>query len=203
MASHPWTRAAKMSASLARRKFKPPIVPLENWDIVSGDLVEVVAGMKDIGKRGRVKEVIRKKNLLVVEGVNMRTRRIPPSEENPDGGFASMAVPMPYTNVSLIDPTDNKPCDVDYQVGDDGKRARVSTRTNTAIPKPVWKRRDFATRSEYNESPLDTKADVVAAVTYKATVLSFEEDVLRSLGQLNTDTDTNTSTSTTDSDAKQ
>jgi transcription antitermination factor NusG len=50
---------------------KKPEAPTSNrWKIVRGDLVEVINGPQS-GQRGKVKDVLRKMNRIVVDGVNM------------------------------------------------------------------------------------------------------------------------------------
>lgn len=48
--------------------------------------------------------VIREKNKLVVEGVNMVRKSERPTESTP-GGLISTEMPIHYSNVNLVDPT--------------------------------------------------------------------------------------------------
>jgi hypothetical protein len=54
----------------ALRAIPKPVEPIPNWHIVRGDTVIVLRG-RDKGKTGKVKSVIRARNRLVVEGVNL------------------------------------------------------------------------------------------------------------------------------------
>jgi large subunit ribosomal protein L24 len=49
---------------------KASIEQIKKWNIVRGDLVHVVSG-RDKGKQGIVREVLRKKNSVLVEGLNL------------------------------------------------------------------------------------------------------------------------------------
>ena len=51
-------------------KKKPELDPTRRWNIVKGDVVEVTDGPQQ-GQRGKVLAVIRKKNRVIIEGVNM------------------------------------------------------------------------------------------------------------------------------------
>ncbi|KAJ3409466.1 Centromere/kinetochore protein zw10 [Chytridiales sp. JEL 0842] len=51
-------------------KIKPKDM-IKTWTIFPGDKVQVVGGMKDVGKTGNVIEVIKKHNMVTVEDVNM------------------------------------------------------------------------------------------------------------------------------------
>lgn len=42
---------------------------IKTWTIFKGDTVQVVSGMRDVGKTGKVLEVIKDKNAIVVENV--------------------------------------------------------------------------------------------------------------------------------------
>ncbi len=50
-----------------------------------GDRVKVTAG-NEKGKDGEILRIIRETNRAVVEGVNLRTRHIKPTANNPEGG---------------------------------------------------------------------------------------------------------------------
>lgn len=53
---------------------KKPQVPFRIWQIVRGDEVQVRAG-RDRKKVGKVLKVYRKSNSVIVEGVNLRTKK--------------------------------------------------------------------------------------------------------------------------------
>ncbi len=48
---------------------RPKQKKIERWNIVRDDIVEVISG-KDTGKQGQVMKVLRKKNEVLVKGVN-------------------------------------------------------------------------------------------------------------------------------------
>ena len=54
--------------------------------IKKGDMVVVTSG-DNKGKQGRVIEVNRDKDTVIVEGINMITRHRKPSAQNPQGGI--------------------------------------------------------------------------------------------------------------------
>ncbi len=53
-----------------------------------GDTVVVIAG-KDKGKQGEVLQVLAKEDKVIVEGVNMATKHIKPSQADPEGGIVN------------------------------------------------------------------------------------------------------------------
>lgn len=68
--------------------------------------VVVIAGAHK-GKRGKVLSV-KAGESVVVEGVNLITKYIPKSQENPEGGKIQREVPIHYSNVMLAKRFDAK-----------------------------------------------------------------------------------------------
>ena len=92
--------------------------------IKRGDTVVVISG-KEKGKRGEVERVIPKKNRVVVNGVNERTRHARPSQNNQQGLFTFDA-PIDISNVMLVDPGSGDPTKVGYRFTDSGEKIRVA-----------------------------------------------------------------------------
>ena len=70
-------------------------------NIKKGDNVIVLTG-DDKGKKGRVAEVIREKNRVIVEGVNINTKHSKPNAANPQGGIVKTEGGIHVSNVALI-----------------------------------------------------------------------------------------------------
>ena len=85
--------------------------------IKKGDLVVVIAGARvwrggDRGKTGRVIEVLREQNRVIVEGVNLVTKHIKVGQTNRGtrtGGIETHEAPIHVSNVALVDPESKKP----------------------------------------------------------------------------------------------
>ena len=105
--------------------------------IRSDDQVVVISG-KDRGKTGRVLRVDRAKDRVYVEGLNIIKRHERPRQvrdvqrAESVGGVIEREGPIHVSNVALIDPKDHKPTRVGV-VREDGKRYRVTRRSNTRI----------------------------------------------------------------------
>lgn len=69
--------------------------------IKKGDLVKVIAG-KDKDKEGKVIAVDRKKNTVLVEGINMITKHTKPSMANQQGGIVHQEGPVHISNVMYV-----------------------------------------------------------------------------------------------------
>lgn len=89
------------------------------------------------------------------------------------------------TEISLIDPSDLAPCSVEWRMSESsGKLLRISTRTGREIPLPALAKQldDTTDPSSYVANDKDTRSDAVTETTYKPQLLSFEEEVLLSMG---------------------
>lgn len=103
--------------------------------IKKDDLVQVITGKKENkGKQGKVLSVDTKNSRVVVEGVNIITKHIRPSNVNPEGGIVKKEGPIHASNVMLVDPKTNKPTRVGVEIKD-GKKVRVSKKSGTPIDK--------------------------------------------------------------------
>ncbi len=69
--------------------------------IKKGDTVRVIAG-KDLGKEGKVLSVDPKKDTVIVEGVNQRTKHVKPGAANPAGGIITEEGPIHVSNVMYL-----------------------------------------------------------------------------------------------------
>ena len=97
----------------------------------AGDTVYVNAG-NDKGKTGKVLEVIRDKDRVVVEGVNMISKHTKPNAKYPQGGIIKQEAGIHISNVQLLDPTTSKPVKVGYRF-EDGKKIRYSKKSGEEI----------------------------------------------------------------------
>lgn len=99
--------------------------------IKSGDTVKVITG-KDKGKEGKVVKVLKEANKAIVEGINMVTKHVKPNASNPQGGINKQEAPIHISNIALVDPSTKEITKVGYKV-EDGKKIRVSKKTNKAV----------------------------------------------------------------------
>ena len=73
-----------------------------------GDTVVVIAG-NDRGKRGTIQSVLRERNRIVVEGVNLRWKHRKPSQNRPKGERVQVECSIHASNVMHIDPKSDEP----------------------------------------------------------------------------------------------
>ena len=104
-------------------------------NIRKGDLVQVISGPAqkrggDRGKQGRVLEVLKEKNRVIVEGVNFVTKHVRVGQTqrgSKTGGIETHEAPIHISNVALVDPDTKQPARVGFRVETDenGKTTRV------------------------------------------------------------------------------
>jgi len=104
-------------------KPKVKFVP-NSLHVKTGDTVCVVSG-KDKGKTGKIVKVFPKKGKIVVEGINMVTKNLKPSQTNPQGGVVTKPAAIFSCKVMLYDEKAGKATRVGYRV-EDGKKVRYS-----------------------------------------------------------------------------
>lgn len=100
------------------------------YKVKRGDVVQVIAG-KNKGQRGSVKKVFLDTGKVIVENVNVVVRNVKPDYRHPEGSFKK-ELPIDISNVSLIDPSTDKPARVGYKI-EDGKKVRYFKKSGTVL----------------------------------------------------------------------
>lgn len=100
--------------------------------IKKGDTVQVIAG-DDLGKKGRVLEIIRKTNRAIVEGVNMMKKHTKPNTEYPQGGIVEKEAPIHLSNLMLVDPKTGTATRIGRRLNESGKLVRYSKKSGEEI----------------------------------------------------------------------
>jgi len=99
--------------------------------VKKGDLVVVTAG-DNKGKQGRVVEVNRDNDRVVVEGVNLVKKHRKPSAQNPQGGIESIAAGINISNVKVVDAKGNA-TRIGRRRNADGKLERFSKKSGETL----------------------------------------------------------------------
>ena len=100
--------------------------------IKKGDLVQVITG-KDKGKIGKVLKVLRKKDRILIEKVNIIKRHTKPSAKNRQGGITESEAPVPWSNVMLMCSKCMAATRVAHKTLEDGKRIRTCAKCGETI----------------------------------------------------------------------
>nr|QNO36101.1 ribsomal protein L24 [Sargassum hemiphyllum var. chinense]QPZ94274.1 ribosomal protein L24 [Sargassum hemiphyllum var. chinense] len=64
-----------------------------------GETVKVISGQEK-GKVGLVKKIVRSKNKLIIQGINIRTKHIKSNRPGEDGEIKRIEFPIDSSNVS-------------------------------------------------------------------------------------------------------
>ena len=96
-----------------------------------GDTVQVIAG-SDKGKTGEIIQILRKEDRVIVEGVNMVTKHIKPSQTDPEGGIVTREAPIHVSNVAYYDSKAKQAVKIGYAFDEDGKKYRINKKTGKA-----------------------------------------------------------------------
>ncbi|KAI8901631.1 translation protein SH3-like domain-containing protein [Globomyces pollinis-pini] len=146
---------------------------IKNFKLFKGDLVQVVcescmifiivAGKRDVGKQGKIIDIIKDKNLVVVSDIYKATKHMKPNPFYPQGKKLLKETPIHYSKIQLVDPNSNKPVRVELKYTPEQGLHRFAASTGSCIPLPP-KESKYANRKE---GPLDTAAELVAEVTWR------------------------------------
>ncbi|HWO42192.1 MAG TPA: 50S ribosomal protein L24 [Candidatus Eisenbacteria bacterium] len=100
--------------------------------IRKNDSVLVIKG-RERGKTGKVLRVIRDKDRVIIERVNLVKRHSRPRGPQQPGGILEKEAPLPAANVMLLCDKCSAPVRVGHRVLADGKKIRICRRCNEAI----------------------------------------------------------------------
>ena len=103
---------------------------MKKFNIKKGDTVFVNAG-NDKGKSGKVLEILRDKDRVLVEGINLVSKHTKPNPKNPQGGIVKQEAAIHISNVNLMDAA-GKPTKIAHKVVD-GKKVRIAKSTGEEI----------------------------------------------------------------------
>ena len=93
--------------------------------VKKGDTVEIIAGDSK-GKTGKVMRVIKDKDRVVVEGLNLVFKHVRPSQKNPQGGRIRVEQSIHMSNVLPLSSKSNKGTRVRFSVDAKGVKKRMA-----------------------------------------------------------------------------
>ena len=97
----------------------------------TGDKVVVISG-KDKGKEGKITHILRAENRVVVEGVNIVKKHTKGNGQTA-GSINEVEAPIHASNVMILDPKTNKPTRIGHSIDKDGKKIRVTKKSNSSL----------------------------------------------------------------------
>jgi large subunit ribosomal protein L24 len=112
------------------KSYKPAV--RQKMHVKKGDTVQVISG-KDKAKVGEVLKVIPLKSLVVVQGVNVKTKHVKPQSEGESGQIQTLEFPIHSSNVMLYSTKQNVASRVGYTTTEEGRKVRVLKKTGEII----------------------------------------------------------------------
>ena len=100
--------------------------------IKKNDQIVVIAG-KDKGKTGKVLKVFPAQNRFIVEHINLIKKSQRKTQDNQQGGFIEIEMPIHRSNIMLIDKKTNKPTRFGSSILKDGSKVRISKKSGEVI----------------------------------------------------------------------
>ena len=100
--------------------------------IRKGDTVKVISG-KDKGKTGKVLRTLPYENRVVVQGINLRTRHVKPTQEGESGRIVTEEASVHASNVMLYSSEKKVASRVEIVVEKDGTKKRRLKKTGEII----------------------------------------------------------------------
>ncbi len=93
---------------------------MKKFKIKTGDTVIVISG-KDKGKTGNVSSILKNKDRVIVEGINIVKKHKKATQESP-GKIEEKEASIHISNVAHVDPENGKPTRIKYEFKDGVKK---------------------------------------------------------------------------------
>ncbi|MEK7098710.1 MAG: 50S ribosomal protein L24 [Patescibacteria group bacterium] len=100
--------------------------------IKKGDTVIVISG-KNRGTSGKVELVLTKKDMIVIDGVNVVKKHRKANQQSKSGQIVEKSMPIHISNVMIADPKGGKPTRIRIERSKDGARERVAVKSKAKI----------------------------------------------------------------------
>jgi len=99
--------------------------------IKKDDLVYVVSGA-DKGKTGKVRSIDVANGMVLIEGINVKTKHLKPTQQSPKGGRLKVERPISMAKVQPVDPKTGKGTRVKF-VTEGGVKKRIAVKTGSDL----------------------------------------------------------------------
>ena len=117
---------------MATATSRPKVAERIKMRIRKGDTVQVIAG-KEKGKTGQVLRTLPYENRVVVQGVNLRTRHLKPTQEGETGRIVTEEASLHASNVMLYSTSQKVASRVEIVVEKDGTKKRRLKKTGELL----------------------------------------------------------------------
>lgn len=117
-------------ATQFKGKKNPGIV--HKMHVKKGDTVQIISG-RDKGKVGEILRTIPKQSMVIVKGVNVKTKHVKPQQEGESGQITTFEGPIHSSNVMLYSEKQKVASRICYTFDKDGKKVRMLKKTGEII----------------------------------------------------------------------
>ncbi len=100
--------------------------------IKKGDNVMVIAG-KNRGVKGKVELVLTKRDMIVIDGVNVVKKHRKATQSGRAGQIVEKSMPIHISNIQIVDPKGGKATRIKIERSKDGVRQRVAVKSGSQI----------------------------------------------------------------------
>ncbi|MEG0021819.1 MAG: 50S ribosomal protein L24 [Bacilli bacterium] len=97
----------------------------------TGDKVVVISG-KNKGSEGKITKILHDENKIVIEGINVVKKHVKGNGQTA-GSITEMEAPINASNAMIVDPKTGKPSRIGHTTDKNGKKVRVSKKSNSTI----------------------------------------------------------------------
>jgi large subunit ribosomal protein L24 len=100
--------------------------------IKTGDTVQVISG-RDKGKVGKILKTLPKESKVIIEGVNVKTKHVKPTQEGESGQITTFEGAIHSSNVMLYSEKEKVASRICYTFTEDGRKVRKLKKTGEII----------------------------------------------------------------------
>jgi len=97
-----------------------------------GDIVILLSG-NDRGKKGKILSIDKRKNFVIVEGINLAKKHVRPRKQGEQGGIIEKEAPIHISNLKLVCPKCGNPTRVQKSILDNKKKVRICNKCGEFI----------------------------------------------------------------------
>lgn len=100
--------------------------------VKKGDTVQIISG-RDKGKIGEIVRAIPRTSKVVVQGVNIKTKHVKPTQEGESGRIETFEAPIHSSNVMLYSTKEKVASRISYTFNEEGRKVRMLKKTGEII----------------------------------------------------------------------
>jgi len=112
------------------KKYKQPVKMKTKLRV--DDEVVVISGAAK-AQKGKILAIDHDKNRVFVQGVNLKKRKMRPTQENPKGGILEVESAIHLSNVALFDAKSKGPSRIKMATDKNGKKVRVLAKSQKEL----------------------------------------------------------------------